>query len=104
MNPVEDYSMMAKCIFWLLWLVGLLVALLFLWFVLMTWTEWPLVVWNFAVLLVECYLLYKAENSFLRREKTASGVMLWLGYALVAVPLIAFGGCVLGNWGMRIAG
>ncbi|NOT84944.1 MAG: hypothetical protein HOP02_09270 [Methylococcaceae bacterium] len=106
MTKFEEYSISVSFIFWILWCVGFLITLLFFLFIFITGSEgaWPVTLWNTAVVMAEGFILFKSNRYFLHKKKSASELLLWVGFSAIGVPMIAFGGCMLGNWGFRIAG
>lgn len=92
----HTYPVGLSILFWLLWLVGLLVLLLFGFFTLATSTD-PNVIaaWNGLVVLAEGFLLIKTVIHFVRKDMAMSSLLLWVAVAAVAVPFIAFGGCFI---------
>lgn len=103
--PTYTYSIAMKVSFWLLWLLGLGIALLFIFFLLITATDSPLIAaWNLGVIITEISLLFKTMRHFLRHDKPASELMLWLAATVFLVPLVAFGGCGLMSSSLRLAG
>lgn len=97
-----------KVLFWLLWVVGLLVFLLFVFFLLATAMDAPVMgVWNGLVVLAEGFLLFKTEYHIVRKNLPMSTLLLWVAVAALGIPLIAFGGCLMLDslsFGLRFAG
>jgi hypothetical protein len=103
----QPYSITTKILCWLLWVNGLLLWLLFVFFFAMTMSGWTgqIALWNLLVVLTQSYVLIQSARSFLRREKSSSALLLWAAFAGIAMPMIAFGGCnMLSNFAPRLAG
>ncbi|MDD4928686.1 MAG: hypothetical protein PHP85_05340 [Gallionella sp.] len=102
------FSLAGSFFFWIFWLSGAALCLLFGIFLFITATGASVVaVWNLLIVLAQCLLLTKSAHYFHTREKPVSELMLWAAFAGIAMPLIAFGGCAvindMGN-GVRFAG
>ncbi len=105
MSQINNYSTLAKILFWLFWLLGLAIALPFIGFILILGKEsWPIVLWNSMAAMVEIFILFISARSFLRGDRALSTLMLWLGIAVIAVPMISFSGCMMFGSSMRFAG
>ncbi|MFY9259046.1 MAG: hypothetical protein WAO71_00905 [Gallionella sp.] len=91
----QPYSIVTKIIFWILWMGGLMLCLLFIFFFVMMASEraWQIALWNLLVVLTQSYVLIQSARYFLRREKPPSALLLWAAFAGIAMPMIAFGGC-----------
>lgn len=104
----HTYSIGLSFLFWLLWVVGLLVLLLFGFFLLVTVVDAPVMgVWNGLVVLAEIFLLFKTARHFVRKDLPLSKLLLWIALAAVGFPLVAFGGCLILDdlrFGLRFAG
>lgn len=104
----NTYSLGWSIVFWLLWLAGLLILLLFGAFFLITAMDAPLMAfWNALVVLAEGFLLFKTARHFVHKDKPASELLLLVAVAAIAVPLVASGGCLLVDSmgsGLRFAG
>ncbi|WP_298611414.1 hypothetical protein [uncultured Thiothrix sp.] len=94
----NTYSVGLSILFWLLWIVGLLILLLFGFFTLATASDVNVMAtWNGLVVVVEGFLLLKTGLHFARKDIPMSKLLLWIVVAVVAVPFIAFGGCFILN-------
>ncbi len=103
----QPYSITTKIIFWILWMGGLLLCLLFVFFLVMTLPSGKeqIILWNLLVVLTQSYVLIQSARYFLRRGKPPSTLLLWAAFAGIAMPMIAFGGCnMLSNFAPRMAG
>ena len=102
----NTYSTGLSILFWLMWVVGLLVLLLFGFFVLATSTNANvLAVWNVSVVLAEGFLLFKTARHFVLKDIPMPKLLLWVAVAAIGVPFVAFGGCFIlesMNYGLRI--
>lgn len=102
------YPLGLSLLFWLLWVVGLLVLLLFGFFLLVTAMDAPVMgIWNGLVVLTEIFLLFKTALHFVRKDRLISKLLLWAAVAAVGVPLVAFGGCLILDdlrFGLRFGG
>lgn len=104
-RQIHTYSLAMKIGFWLLWLIGLLVALLFIFFALMIAAgSWLMAGWNLVVVAAEITILVKTLRHLIRHDKPGSELLLWLIGAALLIPLIALGGCSLMNNEFRFAG
>lgn len=102
------YSTGLSILFWLLWVVGLLVLLLFGFFVLATATDANVMAaWNVLVVLAEGFLLFKTARHFVLKNIPMSKLLLWAAVAALGVPFVAFGGCFIlesMSYGLRFGG
>lgn len=91
----EQYLIGWSLFFWAMWLMGLGCLLLFGFFLLLT-VDAPLVAaWNGMVVCVEVVLLFKTARHFFCKNKPMSELLLWVGFAALAMPLVATGGCMM---------
>ncbi len=105
----HEYSTPIKILFWLIWLIGCVVLWLFALFLMITLQQSPLLS---LVSTLTCasigYLLWKSAVHSYNHDRPASTLFLMLALAIIAIPLLATGGCIfvestgLGNF--RIAG
>lgn len=94
----NTYSVGLSILFWLLWIVGLLILLLFGFFTLATANNVNVMAtWNGLIVVVEGLLLFKTGLHFVRKDIPMSKLLLWIVVAAVVVPFIAFGGCLIMN-------
>jgi hypothetical protein len=98
----QHYSLIFKIFFWLLWLGGVGVFLVFAWFSSMTMGEGGfgegaslIGPWNLLITVAEGAVLFISAVLFGNRDKSASVLFLWVLLATVVIPLIGFGGCVI---------
>ncbi len=101
MTPTDDlpapqpYSLIAKIIFWLLWSFGAAVGLLFLTFAVIAvllqgkYTA----TWNLSIVYFELFILIKSARYFFCKNEPIGKLLLWAGFAAIAIPMIASGGC-----------
>lgn len=107
-TPTQMPSLGWRIFFWLLWLVGLGVLVLFSGFLLITAVDAPFIaIWNALVVVIEIYLLFKTARHFVCKDQPLSEILLWVAAAAFAMPLLGMGGCLIvsnmGN-GLRFAG
>ena len=100
----QVYSIIWCIFFWLLWLIGLGVLVLFAGFLLITAEDAPLIAaWNGLIVIIEIFLLFKTAYHFFRKDIPSSTLMLWVALAAFGVLLLATGGClILENTGQRL--
>lgn len=93
----NTYSTGLGILFWVLWVVGFLVLLLFGFFAFITFSpdNYFLATWNALVALVEGFILFITALHFLRKDWSLSKLLLWIAIAALGTPLLAFSGCML---------
>jgi hypothetical protein len=105
----QTYSTLGRFVFWLLWLMGLGVCLLFVFFSLIIVMEGskvsPIALWDMLIVGVEAYLLLQSFIALFDHEKPMSALLLRVAFAAIGLPLIAFGGCsIWSSFAPRLAG
>lgn len=103
MSQVEQsYSLIFKIIFWLLWLAGVAVFIVYAMLSVMTlndgnsgYTSGLIGPWNLLITVAEGIVLLYSVGAFMRGDKPAAVLVLWVLLAVVVIPLIGFGGCVM---------
>ncbi|MDD4962526.1 MAG: hypothetical protein PHI11_01260 [Gallionella sp.] len=103
----QPYSIATKIIFWILWMGGLMLCLLFIFFfiLMLSGRTWQIALWNLLVVLTQGYVLIRSGQYFLRSEKSPSALLLWAVFACISMPIIAFSGCLmLSSFAPRMAG
>ena len=100
MPQVEQrYPIIFKIVFWLLWLVGVGVFLVFAVLSSMTLSGGGygalIGPWNLLVAVAEGLVLLVSAMMFGNGSKSASVLFLWVLLAAIVIPLIGFGGCVM---------
>lgn len=96
------YPVIFTVLFWLLWLLGAGVFFVYLSFAMMTLggggytgSASLIGVWNLVISVAEGFGLFITAVWFLNGAKSATVLMLWIMSAVVVIPLIGFGGCVM---------
>jgi hypothetical protein len=108
MSQNTPYPLAGNILFWLLWIVGLLVLLMFGSFLLMTAMDAPLMAgWDALVVLAEGWLMFKTARHFIRADKSVAELLLLAALMAIGIPLLASGGCLVVDQmggGFRFAG
>ena len=92
----QVYSIVWCIFFWLLWLVGLGVLVLFGGLLLITAADTPLIaLWNGLIVIIEAFLLFKTAYHFFRKDMPSSTIMFWVALAAFGVFLLASSGCAI---------
>lgn len=107
MTQARTYPVIFSILFWLLWFIGglaLLVLGFFTFMTLMMTLEAGLRgsegvgllgFWNLLITAAEGFVLYRSARDFGHPDKSVFELLLWALVAVVGIPLLAFGGCVM---------
>ena len=101
-NPIT-YSIPVKIFFWLFWIIGIGVILIFGLFAFISAggsdpffpKGWGIVLWDSLVAGVCAFLLFKTAWHFFKADREGSNLLLWVAIAALVVPLVGFGGCLM---------
>ncbi|ANJ66780.1 hypothetical protein A9404_04785 [Halothiobacillus diazotrophicus] len=100
-QDTHRYSVAFSVLFWLLWLLGAGIGLVYLTFAVMildggqAWRASLLGPWNLLISMAEGIGLFLCALWFVRGAKSATELLGWVLVTVLVIPLIGFGGCVM---------